>query len=97
MNPAKHTVSAPAPCDPRLRWMLRILGLVLATCAVFFLTRDYRFGVAAVWFLCSCASLGTLSLIASWWPAPERDARDMGRSLFIDQHAATEQPSTIKH
>lgn len=70
MTPASHQ-------DTRLRWTMRVIGLLLAAICTFLLTSDVVRSDEAVAFLGVAAGLGTMTFISSWFhsspePAPER-------------------------
>jgi uncharacterized membrane protein HdeD (DUF308 family) len=58
--------------DMSLRWTMRIIGLVLAVCAIVFLQQDIFTSQVSTWFFGLCAGLGVITLISSWLPGPEK-------------------------
>jgi hypothetical protein len=55
--------------DPALVWMMRVIGLLLATASVYFLGRDLRLGTADDWFLTASALLGLVTFGSTLLPA----------------------------
>lgn len=74
--------------DQSLRWMMRIIGLVLVAVSAFFVTRDFtQTASAAVWFFGFCAALGTVTLVTSWMPGPKKPQFQESRVTTTPRHS----------
>ncbi len=56
--------------EGRLRWSMRIVGLLLGLACVFLLTRDVVRTDEAVVFLAIGCGLGLITFLSSWFSAP---------------------------
>ena len=66
--------------ETRLRWTMRLVGVLLGITCAFLLTRDVVRTQEAIVFLVIGAGLGLITFISSWFSASPTPAPEAARS-----------------